>query len=119
MAVATCLPSGVLSCVLSFCADDADEDVVELVGVALLDDWFEQPLTTATGVASRTAAVATCFNMSAAYPVDTRNKLRINGDHAATETLARRNRFAIKRTSPGCVPSGSVTTSAPLARSRS
>ena len=41
------------------------------------------------------------------------------GAQAAMGTRARRNLFAISRTKPGCMPSGSVTTSAPLARSRS
>jgi hypothetical protein len=42
-----------------------------------------------------------------------------HASHTATATRARRKRLAMSRTSPGWVPSGSVTTSAPLARSRS
>ena len=40
-------------------------------------------------------------------------------DEAVTGTLARRNLAAMRRAVPGCRPSGSVTISAPAARSRS
>jgi hypothetical protein len=48
-----------------------------VVVAPLLDDWFEQPLMTATGVASKATVEATCLNMTAAYPAHVGNKLKV------------------------------------------
>lgn len=71
VASATCLPSAVFSCVVSFPAldDPGEVDVDEL-----LDAWFEQPFIATTGMTNKATAAATCFIINGAYPRDARRK---------------------------------------------
>jgi len=72
VASATCLPSAVLSCVVSF---PVLEDPGEVVDVdELLEAWFEQPFIAATGMTNKATAAATCFIINGAYPRDARHK---------------------------------------------
>jgi hypothetical protein len=74
VASATCLPSAVFSCVVSFPAvDDPGEVVVD----EFLEPSFEQPLIVTTGITSKATAAATCFIMNRTYPRDARHKLGI------------------------------------------
>src|ERR1700724_299262 len=72
VASATCVPSAVLSCVVSF---PVLEDQAEVVDVdELLEAWFEQPFIAATGMTNRATAAATCFIINGAYPRAARHK---------------------------------------------
>lgn len=65
VASATCLPSAVFSCVVSFPAvDDPGEVVVD----EFLEPSFEQPLIVTTGITSKATAAATCFIMEHDLP---------------------------------------------------
>src|ERR1700756_2313185 len=77
VASATCLPSAVFSCVVTFPALDAPGEVVDVDG--FLEAWFEQPLIATIGITSNATAAAPCFIMNGAYPRDARHKLGIRG----------------------------------------
>lgn len=65
VALATCLPSAVFSCVVSFPALDVADEVVDVEG--FFEAWFEQPLNATTGITSAATAAAMCFIMNGAY----------------------------------------------------
>jgi hypothetical protein len=65
VASATCLPSAVFSCVVSFPAVDDPGEVV--VVDEFLEPWFAQPLIATTGITSK-ATAATGFIMNRDLP---------------------------------------------------